>query len=393
MSGYPILYRKESECCGCTACGAICPQNAIKYEYNKDGFLYPIVDKDKCIQCYQCEAICAFKRETSILPEMNTRVFGVKHKEKMVVQSSSSGGLFTALSDWFLNNGYGVGSCLYDYITDAVIFKIYTDKETRNLAKGSKYIQAELGNSFRDIKVWLLRNKEKKLMIVGTGCQVAGLDSYLSKQKLRDRVFLVDLICHGAASSGLWKQYMKQQKRDKNVQKVTFKDKKYGWHYPRTYAEIDGKQIKIDRFADWFYMGISLRESCYVCPYAKIERVSDITIGDFWGIEQTNLDFYDPNGVSLALVHTKNGMNIFESIKNDIEWFESNKESCSQPRLISPEERPANREQFWNDIRKKGISYCSNEYKRPNTNSISMRLRCKAKNLFFVKKLLLFWRS
>lgn len=378
---YPVLYKTENECCGCTACQAICPKEAIIFEYNNEGFLYPKVDKNLCVQCQQCENVCAFKTDSKEQPIEDTLIYAVKHKSADVIKCSSSGGLFTALSDYFLNNGNAVASCVYNFEMDSVRLKIYNDKKNRDEARGSKYIQAELGDSFKKIEEWVVKNTGKKLMVVGTGCQIAGLDMYLKKKSLRDRVVLVDLICHGVTSPNLWKAYIHLIKGGGNLEKIAFKDKKYGWHYPRTIAIIDGKEKKINSFSDWFYLGLSIRESCYSCPYTKVNRNSDITIGDYWGIEETNKKFSNPMGVSLALVHSIKGVETFNAIKTDIDWLESDVDSYIQPRLISPECRPSNRDAFWNDMNNFGIEYCAKKYCREDYNSIKNVLMRKVKKV------------
>ena len=363
---------------------SICSQEAITFEYDKDGFLYPKVDKDLCIQCLQCENVCAFKKDVEQQIIEHTVVYAVKHKNVDVIKASSSGGLFTALSDYFLNNGNAVASCIYNFESDSEKLIIYSDKTTRDKARGSKYIQAELEDSFRKIEEWLVKNENKILMVVGTGCQIAGLDMYLKKKSLRDRVLLVDLICHGVTSPGLWKNYIHLIKGEGKLENIAFKDKKYGWYYPRTIATIDGKEKKINHFSDWFYLGLSIRESCYVCPYTKVSRNSDVTIGDYWGIEKVNKKFSNPMGVSLALIHSIKGIETFNAIKTDIDWLESDIDSCVQPRLISPECRPTNRDSFWNDMNNRGIEYCAKQYCREDYNSIKNILIRKVKQ--FIKR-------
>ena len=143
---------------------------------------------------------------------------------------------------------------------------------------------------------------------------------------------------------------------------------------------INGKEKKINRYADWFYMGLSLRESCYSCPFTKIPRSSDITIGDYWGVEGVKPGFADKNGVSLALVHTQQGWAVFDQIKDDVIWFQSDVNACAQPRLQMPEKRPANRDMFWQDMQTYGIPFCSRKYRRPDNIGGYQALKSKVKN-------------
>lgn len=362
----PNLCKKKDECCGCTACATICPMQAIIFDYDSEGFLYPKINYDKCIGCLKCETVCAFKKDIKypIEENKNVEIFATKSKNKEVVKKSSSGGMFTVLSDVFLNKDDAVAACKYSYDSDSVVFSLILDKESRDEARGSKYIQAELKDFFNELLDFLREHPDKKMLVVGTGCQIAGLDLVLKEKKFRNRVVLVDLICHGAASPGLWKKYINtvEYVHGNKINYITFKNKRNGWESPSTFVVINDKEIHIKPYSDWFYMGWSLRESCYKCPYTKVDRHSDITIGDFWGIQNTIPDFYDPMGVSLVITHTENGKVLFESIKGSIDYCVSNRKDCRQPRLISPQLCPNDRKHFWNDMQQNGIDYCIKKY-------------------------------
>lgn len=294
---------------------------------------------------------------------METKVYAVKHNDKNVILNSSSGGLFTALSDAFLIEGNAVASCIYNYDNDEVELKIYQDTETRNLARGSKYIQATIGDGFENITDWLYKNPDKSVIAFGTGCQMEGLRKYLELKGLRNRATIVDIICHGATSPGLWSKYLETNGYKGKLQYLSFKDKRNGWHDPTVFAKVNDEEVSVKDFSEWFYGEWAIRESCYKCQFTKIDRNTDITIGDYWGIEGAIPNFADPMGVSLALAHTKKGLELFEKIKSDVEWIESNRKDCLQPRLISPANRPKDREAFWNDLNEKGIEYCAEKYK------------------------------
>lgn len=382
----PNLCEKKNECCGCTACATICPRQAISFAYDAEGFLYPEIDFTACIGCLQCEAVCSFKIDMrdSIGEDKNTRVFAAKSKNANTVAESSSGGMFTVLSDAFFQREDIVAACYYSYETSSVELSLFYDKEKRDEARGSKYIQAELKNSYRNLIDALRKNQDKKALVFGTGCQIAGLDLLLKKLHLRDRVLLIDLICHGAASSRLWKEYASKLEREQGakISYITFKNKRNGWESPSAFAIIDGKEIPIKPYSDWFYMGWNLRESCYNCPYTKIDRMSDMTIGDYWGIQNVLPEFYDPMGVSLVIVHTADGMKLFDHIRDKVDYVESNRKDCLQPRLVSPQLRPNNRDCFWRDMEQNGMDYCIEKYKEHYAVSVKEKVKR------FLKKLL-----
>ncbi|MBW7571090.1 Coenzyme F420 hydrogenase/dehydrogenase, beta subunit C-terminal domain [Succinivibrio faecicola] len=290
-------------------------------------------------------------------------VYAVKHKNGDVIKNSSSGGAFTALSDVFLKEGNAVASCIYNYRNDRVEFRIYDDVETRNLARGSKYIQANIDDGFKKLVVWLNDNPNRNLLVVGSGCQMEGLRLLLEFKKLRERAILVDFICHGATSSGLWQEYIKNKGIKGKIDFLCFKDKRVNWHNPTAFAKVKGKEVSIKDFSEWFYGGWAIRESCYDCPFTKINRNTDITIGDFWGIENVIPDFADPMGVSLMIIQSERGYSLFEKIKDSIIFRECSQQDCLQPRLKSPPDCPKDRELFWHDIQMKGLEYCSRNYK------------------------------
>jgi len=142
----PNLYKNKEECCGCTACATVCSKQAITFEYDSEGFLYPQIDSTKCVGCLKCEAVCAFKKDIRmpITENLKTKIFAAKSKSGDVVANSSSGGMFTVFSDVFLERDDIVAACQYSYEMDSVVFSIISDKKSRDEARGSKYIQAEL---------------------------------------------------------------------------------------------------------------------------------------------------------------------------------------------------------------------------------------------------------
>ena len=385
----PVLHEKNGDCCACTVCSVSCPKGAITFKRNTEGFSYPEIDMNKCIGCLRCETVCAFKKDKdSKWDDNNVTVYAAKSKERSVIENSSSGGVFTVLSDYFIENGDAVGSCIYDASKKQVRFEIYETKRERDRARGSKYIQAEIGNTYSEVIKWLKENVNKKMLVVGTGCQIAGLNELLYKEKVRNQVILVDLICHGVPSPGLWEKYVEYMEKQNgiHIEEISFKDKRDGWKNPYVYAKSKGREVSIKPFADWFYCNYSVRESCYECPYTRVNRRSDITIGDYWGIENILPKFYDPMGVSLVLVQSKAGKKLIQSVASELNYVETDTEKCLQPRLISPAEKPPKREKFWTDLEKKGLAYCIKNYKEESNNSVFGKAKRKIKNMLAKKK-------
>lgn len=288
---------------------------------------------------------------------METRAFALKLKDENELFKSSSGGAFTALSDEFIING-AIVSAIYNYKTNQMEFVLYNNLEQRNKARGSKYIQSLPLNTFKEAVDWLEHN-DGKLMFVGVGCQSEGFRSFVELRGYRDRVIVVDIICHGLPSPTIWKDYAN---RFESIEFLTFRDKRNGWHSPYSYASSFGKEKCIKDYAGIFYSTFAFRPSCYECKFKTVKKNVDITIGDFWGIEKALPDFNIEGGVSLVLTHTEKGQELFDKIKDKVVWKESEVEDCLQPMLIKSSDRPAGRDRFWNDYRNYGIDYLLKKY-------------------------------
>lgn len=307
---------------------------------------------------------------------IDTIVYAGRLKDKSALLSSSSGGVFTALPDCFLKNGNAVVAVIYNYESHTAEFQMILDKEQREKAKGSKYMQSKPGDIYREAYHWLMENPEKELLFVGMGCQADGFRKFSELKGIRDRVYVVDIICHGSPSPKLWKEYAASTEKSGKITYLTFKDKRNGWKSPTAYVKVNGEEKLIKDYVKVFYNQCALRPSCYECPYATTERKTDITIGDFWNIEETIPDFYDPNGNSLFLIHTSRGEELFERIKADLDCRLSNTTQCWQANLEAPTKRSEQREEFWNDYHKKGIDFVMKKY-----GTVPMKTKIKNKLL------------
>lgn len=303
------------------------------------------------------------------------KVYALRLKDKKELNNSSSGGAFTAISDVFLTSGNAVVSTIYNYDTNQNEFVLYTSKEERDKACGSKYMQAYPLNSYQEAEQWIKENN-KELLFVGTGCQADGFRNYAGMKGFRDRTTIVDIICHGTPSPKIWKEYI-----DGKIDYLTFKDKRNGWKTPYAYVLKNGEEKVIADYDMLFYSDCALRPSCYECPYATTERKVDITIGDFWGIDKLMPDFYSPEGNSLVLVHTEEGQKLFEKIKDKVDWRESNIHDCLQPNLIEPSKKPINRSDFWDEYQKGGVKRLLKKYVKGN-----LFQRCIRKVKYLIKK-------
>lgn len=306
---------------------------------------------------------------------IDTIVYAGRLKDKSALMSSSSGGAFTALSDAFLKSGDAVVAAVYNYENHTVEFQMILDEKQRERAKGSKYMQSKPGDIYQEAYHWLMDNPKKELLFVGMGCQSDGFRKFSEIKGIRDRVYIVDIICHGSPSPKLWREYAESiQKKDGGITYLTFKDKRNGWKSSTAYVKVNGSERPLKDYVKVFYNRCALRPSCYECPYATTERKTDMTIGDFWHIEETIPDFYDPNGNSLFLIHTGRGEELFEKIRDNMDYRLSNTAQCWQANLEAPTQKSEQRDVFWNDYQKKGIDFVIKKY-----GTVPMKTKVKNK--------------
>lgn len=205
---------------------------------------------------------------------------------------------------------------MYNYEDHATEFQLIENREERDKAIGSKYMQSKPGKIYKTAEDWLINHPEKRLLFVGMGCQADGFRKFAEIKGFCERVWIVDIICHGSPSPRLWKEYAESaEKKYGKITYLTFKDKRNGWKAPTAYVTAGGQEHLIKDYVKVFYNQCALRPSCYECPYATTERKTDMTIGDFWHIEETIPDFYDEKGNSIFLIHTDRGEQLFETVK------------------------------------------------------------------------------
>lgn len=373
-----------ADCCGCTACASICAHDAITMQPDCMGFLYPTVNTTLCTDCGLCETVCAFNEhyDTSLnLPQ--PEAYAARHKSMKEVETSRSGAAFIAISDWILQQGgsvYGAGYTEHF----RVVHKRATTREERDEFKGSKYVQSDMGKVFRQVKQDL-----KNGMIVlfsGTPCQTSGLNAYIGK-KLREKLYLVDIVCHGVPAPYLWRDYLSylEKKQKAKICWVNFRDKQeFGWKaHKETFKFIKffggGKKMS---FTFLFYQHIMFRPSCGKCHFTNTKRPSDITIADFWGWEKTDPDINaDNKGVSLVLCNTEKGRQLFKEVKYDMYVIPAKLENCMQPNLQYPTTIHPKRDKFEQDYIQKGFTYVMKKYGNAGWKFKVRKLVSKIKNI------------
>ena len=291
-----------------------------------------------------------------------TLVYACRIKDREVLAKSSSGGVFTAISDYFLDRGDAVLCSAYDYDEHCARFGLVFTTQERNAARGSMYMQSYALDSWKESLAWLGQNPDRKLLFIGTGCQGAAFRKFMDMNKTANRVVIVDLVCHGAPSPKIWAEYARSLEREGRLSSLNFKNKKTGWSNSVGTVCRGGEEISIAKYRRIYTDRYTIRPSCHSCPYTRINRETDITIGDFWHMEKSMPDFVDEMGTSLVLIHTERGKELFDEIKEKLDLRESNTTDCWQLNLQEPTKPSEIRRKFWRDYRKHGIDYCMEPY-------------------------------
>lgn len=327
-----IKIEKKKDCCSCGACANVCPKNCIALKSDKEGFLYPKIDKEKCVDCGLCEKVCpivnAEKKQESVL-----KSYAAFSPDNELRKKSSSGGMFSLFADKILESGGVVYGAAFDKKFLVHHIGIENKNELYKL-QGSKYFQSRTENTFKEVNDNL--NNGRKVLYTGTACQIAGLKSFLKKDY--DNLYTIDVLCHGTPSPKVWRKYIAEQE-NKNGGKLTevfFRKKDTGWKTYSVELEFDNlkKYKKIfgqDIFMKLFLHNICLRPSCHDCKFKSLERDSDITIGDAWGIEQHSPEMDDNMGASVVLVHSQKGLELFNNIQDEVKLKEVEKDVLLPP--------------------------------------------------------------
>ena len=314
---------ENNKCCACSACYSICPTNAISMNIDEKGFKRPVIDKNKCINCGLCEKTCAFNNKI-LIKLNNQQVYAIKVKDEKKRKQSQSGGAFSIIAEKFLKKSSLVYGVTLKEDFNAEYIGIDSVKDLHKL-KGSKYVQAQINDVYKDVLKNLQQNKI--VFFSGTPCHIDGLLKYLKINNVSvDNLYTCDIVCHGTPSPQIFKNYIKFQEKEykSQIQKFNFRDKLFGWHSHIETIKLK-KRISIvssENYVNIFYSHLCLRNECYNCPYASTNRVSDITIGDYWGIEKIHPNFDDNKGISLVILNNEKGKKIFQYIKNDILYIE-----------------------------------------------------------------------
>lgn len=342
-----IEIKEKNKCCGCTACASVCPKQCIRMVEDEEGFLYPKADKVTCVGCGLCNQVCPFHFEKEI-EKKPIHSYAAKNPNDEIRLKSSSGGLFTMFAEKTIKEGGVVFGVQFDENWN-VVHGEAANIEDLSKFRGSKYVQSYIGDSYLKTKEYLKQGR--KVLFSGTSCQIMGLKRYLGKDY--SNLFTIDVICHGVPSPTVWKKYLDEiievaRKGKKNqfrslftsvipetdasaegvLEGISFRNKTYGWrkssfalYFAKASAAGEKKQFRSliqkgfqSKYHAAFNFNLTLRPSCANCPAKGGRSGSDITLADFWGLENVLPDFSDNIGVSLCMCNTLKGCEIFKSL-------------------------------------------------------------------------------
>lgn len=315
----------KEECCGCSACIQKCPKQCITLKEDNEGFLYPIVDVENCINCNLCENVCPVIHQNNERKPL--KVYAAKNKNEEIRQQSSSGGFFTFLAEEIIKDGGVVFGTKFD--DDWEVKHDYTETiEGLDLFRGSKYLQSRIERNYQKAETFLKQGR--KVLFTGTPCQIAGLKRYLGKEY--DNLLTLDFVCHGTPSPGVWRKYLKEtiiricEKYSVSsdpisisntlIDDISFRNKFHGWkkysflmktstttmsgiHKTFLLSEV----FHENTFMKGFLANLYLRPSCYACPAKCGKSGSDITMGDLWGAPSIIGHEDDDKGISLVMIN------------------------------------------------------------------------------------------
>jgi polysaccharide pyruvyl transferase WcaK-like protein/coenzyme F420-reducing hydrogenase beta subunit len=373
-----ILYHNDETCSGCGLCAAVCPQKCISMQTDDKGFRYPKTDFAKCTECGLCSSKCSAANP----PKNNVakKFFAAFTTDDKLRAQSSSGGVFGTLAQEILSAGGVVFGAAFDDNMN-VVHKCVSHIDDLHRLYGSKYVQSNIENCFAEVQDKL--SNGVKVLFAGTPCQIGALKNYIRDDL--ENLVTVDFICHGVPSPTAWKSYLQKRSAHSEIIKANFRSKVSGWKRFSMELNFKDKSSWIkntseDSYLKAFLSDISVRDSCTSCAYKGEIRASDITLADFWGIEQTSIypDFADDKGTSLVILNSKSGNELFNQISANIKSLEVSK--CDALKCNKPyyESVVANglKKDFFRDLKKMDFDKVVKKY---CGSSIAAKIRRRIK--------------
>lgn len=343
-----------NSCVGCGLCAEVCPKQCISIEKDKDGFLQPIIDTEKCINCGICKNKCPVNKAPDKVEPITA--FAVKDKNEQSRLKSASGGAAAAFAKNVIDSGGYFSGVVYDNEFN-VVHETCDDVEKIDLFRDSKYVQSDMNGIYKKLETLL--SNGKRVLATGTPCQIAALRSRFGSEN--DNLILCDFVCNGVPSPELLKKYIKlvEHNEHKKVKNIYLRDKTNGWQKNNVKVVFEDGSHKIIlrqdcEFYKVFGFNIALRNSCHDCKFKNFNTASDITIGDYWGIDKKYPEFNDDKGCSLVMINTEKGKRFFEEVADTFDFIETGTEFAieTHPKLLKSVGKNPYRNAFFADFQK-----------------------------------------
>ena len=349
---------QKEDCCGCNACGDACQHHAITFEVDNEGFWYPKVNSELCTGCGLCDRVCPIlSPATNIIRYTTPKVYAAYSNDEAIRLDSTSGGIHSMLANYLYSKNAYVGGAIYN--DDHTVSHVIDSNPSRlEEIRSSKYLQSSVLGVYDKIRKLIRDNKE--VFFCGCPCQVQALYKYLGNKDY-ENLYTCDFICRGVNSPKVFLKYMDMLERQYGSKaiKIKFKAKKWGWHnFSMRVNFANGKEYCKDRYHDLFFIGYLqagsfTRPSCYKCLFKGFPQKSDITLADFWGIENIDSSMDQDKGTSLVMINSDKGERIFDAIKNKITYreFSMNDAQKGNPAMDSSlHVTYGDRNRFFNDL-------------------------------------------
>ena len=388
-----ISITNKVNCCGCNACGDVCPCGAISFKTDNEGFWYPQVDESRCVDCGLCERVCPVISQADFIERYDRPVvYAAYNKDEAIRLDSTSGGVHSMLADKMFDKDAFVGGAVYNQ--DHTVSQIITDKRERlPEIRSSKYLQSNASSVYQAIETRL--KEGRNVFFCGTPCQVQALYKVLGKDY--DNLVTADFICRGVNSPKVFLSYMDmlEKKYGSRARDIKFKSKEKGWHNFSIRVKFEnGKVYCKDRWHDLFFIGYLqynnfVRPSCYDCKFKCFPQKADITLADFWGIEKLDPSMDQDKGTSMVMINSDKGAALFDTVKGDLVYkeFSQKEASVGNPAMNhSLSSAFKTRESFFADLDampfdKLALKYFPNGNGRPELNKY-MKIFDKIRNRF-----------
>lgn len=378
-----ISIKDKNQCCGCSACVQACPKQCISFDEDEQGFRYPLVNRDICVDCKLCEKVCPSLNQNNSKQPLN--VYAAINPNEEIRMQSSSGGIFTMLAEVILAEGGVVFGACFDHNWE-VRHDYVENKQELSKFRGSKYVQSRIGESFKQAKVFL--NQGRKVLFSGTSCQIAGLKLFLRKEY--ENLITIDVVCHGVPSPKIWRDYIEFITRPQGVDGkntvlyslkakpvitgVSFRDKTNGWK--KFGFELRGKVAYGDKnsvlnsdtnqsqillhesvnqnlYMQGFINNLFIRPSCFHCPSKEGRCNSDFSLADFWAIKLYAKQLDDDKGVTLLYVHSKKALQLLYKINANLVELDKDKDLNIAFSKATKEKYPI--DDFWKRYSLRGL--------------------------------------